>query len=230
MDYYGFGKPWIWGRQFFLGLKWSEPTTRTHLDCSGITMKNSWHKRPLVDRELAGACIWWMFRRCLDAFPSPIFTVWSPRGIVQNCCWLMISSGVKFYVTLPYPGDNHHIFIIFSKSMGIPITANMNQPLRTREFSIRLPRFHPEYFPAVTFAFLNTGAKPGTTETVTKRWRRILNFLIWKCWWKMVEMKSLVNPGVFVPATGLRVSDSCILWYCGYLHNIADGGFPNHQL
>ena len=126
------------------------------------------------------------------------------------------------------------IVIIFSsyfqKSMGIPITANMNQPLRTREFSIRLPRFHPEYFPAVTFAFLNTGAKPGTTETVTKRWRRILNFLIWKCWWKMVEMKSLVNPGVFVPATGLRVSDSCILWYCGYLHNIADGGFPNHQL
>jgi hypothetical protein len=41
----------------------------------------------------------------------------------------------------------------------------------------------------------------------------------------MVEMKSLMNPGVFVPATGLRVSDSCILRYCGYLHNIADGGF-----
>ena len=135
MDYYGFSKPWIWGCQFFLGLKWSEPTTRTHLDCSGITMKNSWHKRPLVDRELAGACIfaWWMFRGRSGAFPSPIFTVWSPRGIVQNCCWLMISSGVKFYVTLPYPGDNHHIFIYFHHIFQIHgnpywITANMNQP------------------------------------------------------------------------------------------------------
>ena len=55
--------------------------------------------------------------------------------------------------------------------MGIPITANMNQPLRTREFSIRLPRFHPEYFPAVDFRLSQHWSEAGDhrngDETVT---------------------------------------------------------------
>lgn len=106
----------------------SEMVWTHHPDTFGLQWNNyekllaqATPRRSRVGRSLYSA--WWMFRWCLDTFPSPIFTVWSPRGIVQNCCWLMISSGVKFYVTLPYPGDNHHIFIIFSKSMGIPIES-----------------------------------------------------------------------------------------------------------